>query len=98
MTLRLSPKVVDLVPGFSRDVSEIGHHGTGDLEVRLRTERDLRRVEPLLRLAYEAAWGLCSGVEPWSRQRDVRAGCAGARTGAGNGRRLSRAHLRLPYG
>lgn len=55
VTLRLSPKEVDLVPGFTRDVSEIGHHGTGDLEVRLRTDRDLRRVEPLLRLAYEAA-------------------------------------------
>lgn len=55
VTLRLAPKDVDLVPGFSRDVSEIGHHGTGDLEVRLRTERDLRRAEPLLRLAYDAA-------------------------------------------
>ncbi|MFF5491294.1 DUF5655 domain-containing protein, partial [Streptomyces virginiae] len=55
VTLRLSPKDVDLVPGFTRDVSEIGHHGTGDLEVRLRTERDLLRAEPLLRLAYEAA-------------------------------------------
>ncbi|MFD9409400.1 DUF5655 domain-containing protein [Streptomyces sp. NPDC059989] len=55
VTLRLSPKEVDLVPGFTRDVSEIGHHGTGDLEVRLRTDRDLHRVEPLLRLAYEAA-------------------------------------------
>ncbi|MER5760607.1 DUF5655 domain-containing protein [Streptomyces sp. NPDC002082] len=55
VTLRLSPKEIDLVPGFTRDVSEIGHHGTGDLEVRLRTDRDLHRVEPLLRLAYEAA-------------------------------------------
>ncbi|MFI5766902.1 DUF5655 domain-containing protein [Streptomyces sp. NPDC051563] len=55
MTLRLSPKEIDLVPGFTRDVSGIGHHGTGDLEVRLRTDHDLHRVEPLLRLAYEAA-------------------------------------------
>ncbi|WP_343234499.1 MULTISPECIES: DUF5655 domain-containing protein [unclassified Streptomyces] len=55
VTLRLSPKEVDLVPGFTRDVSEIGHHGTGDLEVRLRTDRDFRRVEPLLRQVYEAA-------------------------------------------
>ncbi|WP_332757621.1 DUF5655 domain-containing protein [Streptomyces sp. MT206] len=55
VTLRMSPKDIDLVPGFTRDVSTVGHHGTGDLEVRLRTERDLRRAEPMLRLSYEAA-------------------------------------------
>ncbi|GAA2624341.1 DUF5655 domain-containing protein [Streptomyces spororaveus] len=55
VTLRLSPKDIDLVPGFIRDVSTVGHHGTGDLEVRLRTERDLRRAEPMLRMSYEAA-------------------------------------------
>ncbi|MFD7557611.1 DUF5655 domain-containing protein [Streptomyces sp. NPDC059835] len=51
VTLRVSPKDIDLVPGFTRDVSTVGHHGTGDLEVRLRTERDLRRAEPMLRLS-----------------------------------------------
>ncbi|MFJ6783569.1 DUF5655 domain-containing protein [Streptomyces yangpuensis] len=55
VTLRISPKDVDLVPGFTRDVSQIGHHGTGDVEVRLRTERDLRRAEALLRMSYDAA-------------------------------------------
>ncbi|MFI1652739.1 DUF5655 domain-containing protein [Streptomyces avidinii] len=54
-TLRLAPKDVDLVAGFTRDVSQIGHHGTGDVEVRLRTEADLRRAEPLLRMSYDAA-------------------------------------------
>lgn len=43
--LRADPKHVDLVPGFTRDVSGLGHHGTGDLEVQLRTPRwSVRRI------------------------------------------------------
>lgn len=53
--VRANPKEVDLVPGFTRDVTGLGHHGTGDLEVRLRTEKDLERVVDLLRLSYAAA-------------------------------------------
>nr|WP_234315086.1 DUF5655 domain-containing protein [Streptomyces globisporus] len=55
VTLHLDAKDVDLVGGFTRDVSQIGHHGTGDVEVRLRTEGDLGRAEQLLRMSYEAA-------------------------------------------
>ncbi|MCM1969434.1 DUF5655 domain-containing protein [Streptomyces sp. G1] len=54
VTLRISPKDVDLVPGFTRDVSQVGHHGTGDVEVRLHTEQHLRQAEPLLRMSYDA--------------------------------------------
>ncbi|WP_037577620.1 DUF5655 domain-containing protein [Phaeacidiphilus oryzae] len=53
--LRLDPARVDLVPGFTRDMRGLGHHGTGDLEVQLRTERDLERAHDLFRLAYAAA-------------------------------------------
>jgi predicted transport protein len=53
--LRADPQKVDLIPGFSRDVTGLGHHGTGDLEVRLRTEKDLERAGELLRLSYAAA-------------------------------------------
>jgi predicted transport protein len=53
--LRANPKEVDLVPGFTRDVTGLGHHGTGDLEVRLRTEEDLQRIVDLLRRSYAAA-------------------------------------------
>jgi predicted transport protein len=53
--LRADPKAVDLVPGFTRDVTGLGHHGTGDLEVQLRTERDLERAQGLFRLSYAAA-------------------------------------------
>lgn len=53
--LKADPKEVDLVPGFTRNVTGLGHHGTGDLELQLRTERDLERAQDLFRLSYAAA-------------------------------------------
>ncbi|MFG2964902.1 MULTISPECIES: transporter [unclassified Streptomyces] len=53
--LKVDPKDVDLVPGFTRDVSGLGHHGTGDLEVQLRTMRDVERAQDLFRASYAAA-------------------------------------------
>ncbi|MGC5041303.1 DUF5655 domain-containing protein [Streptomyces sp. DT190] len=53
--LKADPKEVDLVPGFTRDVTGLGHHGTGDLEVQLRSMRDVERAVDLLRASYAAA-------------------------------------------
>lgn len=53
--LKVDPADVDLVPGFTRDVSGLGHHGTGDLEVQLRTPRDVERAQDLFRASYAAA-------------------------------------------
>ncbi|MCX5203187.1 DUF5655 domain-containing protein [Streptomyces sp. NBC_00237] len=53
--LKADPCQVDLVPGYTRDVTGIGHHGTGDLELQLRSEADLERAQDLLRLSYAAA-------------------------------------------
>lgn len=53
--LKVDPADVDLVPGFTRDVSGLGHHGTGDLEVQLRTPRDVERARDLFRASYAAA-------------------------------------------
>ncbi|MFD7617979.1 DUF5655 domain-containing protein [Streptomyces sp. NPDC059802] len=53
--LTIDPKDVDLVPGFTRDVSGPGHHGTGDLEVQLRTPKDVERALDLFRASYGAA-------------------------------------------
>ncbi|MEU2868705.1 DUF5655 domain-containing protein [Streptomyces olivoreticuli] len=53
--LNADPGQVDLIPGFTRDVTNIGHHGTGLLEVRLRTDKDLERAVPLFRLGYASA-------------------------------------------
>ncbi|MFC5031338.1 DUF91 domain-containing protein [Streptomyces sp. So13.3] len=52
--LKVDPKRVDLAPGFTRDVSGLGHHGTGDLEVQLRTTRDVERAQDLFRASYAA--------------------------------------------
>ncbi|AQU64915.1 DUF5655 domain-containing protein [Streptomyces niveus] len=52
--LKVDPKDVDLVPGFTRNVTGLGHHGTGDLEVQLRTPRDVERAQDLFRASYAA--------------------------------------------
>jgi predicted transport protein len=36
-------------------VTGLGHHGTGDLEVQLRSERDMERAVDLFRASYAAA-------------------------------------------
>jgi predicted transport protein len=51
--LNLDPKKLTLVDGFTRDVTNIGHWGTGNLEVSLKNLTDLEKVKPLLLQAYE---------------------------------------------
>lgn len=53
--LTAAPNAVELFPGFTRDVTGLGHHGTGNLELQLRTERDLERAQDHFRLSYAAA-------------------------------------------
>ncbi|MCB5163664.1 endonuclease NucS [Streptomyces bambusae] len=53
--LKADPAAVDLVPGFARDVTGLGHHGTGDLELTLQTERDLERAADYFRQSYTLA-------------------------------------------
>ncbi len=45
----------EVMPGFTRDVSNIGHVGTGDLELTLTTADDLERVKPLIKRSYDAS-------------------------------------------
>ncbi|GAA2274613.1 DUF5655 domain-containing protein [Kitasatospora cystarginea] len=52
--LRLDPRSIVLEEGFTRDVTDVGHHGTGNLEVRINSAADLDRAMPLLRASYEA--------------------------------------------
>ena len=51
--LKIDPDSIQLEEDFSRDVRRIGHFGTGDLELRLRTGADLEKAQPLLQLSYE---------------------------------------------
>ncbi len=52
ITLRVNPDTVSLEKGFSRDIRNIGHWGTGDLEVSIKNESDLRKAEPLIEKSY----------------------------------------------
>ncbi|MBC8206180.1 MAG: DUF91 domain-containing protein [Kiritimatiellaeota bacterium] len=51
--LKLDPATVELEEGFTRDVSEIGHFGTGNLEVTIRTDADFERAKYLIQQSYE---------------------------------------------
>ncbi len=53
--VKVDPTTVVLKEGFTRDVREIGHWGTGDLEIILRNQDDLKNALPLLERAYEGA-------------------------------------------
>lgn len=51
--LKIDPESISLEPGFTRDVREIGHFGTGDLEITLRSDEDLGRAKELILKSYE---------------------------------------------
>ena len=51
--LNLDPKSVVLEEGFSRDVHAIGHWGTGDLELLIRTPADFEKAQPLIERSYQ---------------------------------------------
>lgn len=52
LMLKLNPDSVELVEGFSRDVRTIGHWGTGDLELSLRSQADLEHAKHLIERSY----------------------------------------------
>ncbi len=51
--LKLNPDEVELEEGFSRDVRNIGHWSTGDLEVRIESNEDFDKAKPLIIKSYE---------------------------------------------
>jgi predicted transport protein len=53
--VKVNPKRVLLEKGFTRDVSKIGHFGTGDLEITLRNRSDLEKAKGLFQDSYEAS-------------------------------------------
>lgn len=52
ITLKLDPATVSFEEGFSRDVSQVGHWGTGDVELCLLSPQDLQRAQVLLERSY----------------------------------------------
>lgn len=55
--LKLNSKAVKQKPVFFRDVSEIGHYGTGDVELTIASEQDFEEAKPLIQQAYENVGG-----------------------------------------
>jgi len=53
--LKVDPKSIPLEPDFSRDVTDVGHYGTGDLEVRVESDADLEKAKPLILRSYEVS-------------------------------------------
>lgn len=51
--LKLDPKQHPGPSGISRDVSGIGHFGTGDLKITVRSAPDLERAKPSIMAAYQ---------------------------------------------
>jgi len=52
---KVDPAAVELKGGFTRDVHNIGHFGTGDLEIRISSPDDLEAAKPLLLKSYESS-------------------------------------------
>jgi predicted transport protein len=50
--LKVDPDSISLAERFTRDVRKIGHFGTGDLEVTIRTHDDFERAKPLILQSY----------------------------------------------
>jgi predicted transport protein len=55
--LKLDPKSVRGPKGISRDVTDVGHYGTGNLEMSLKTVADLDAAKPFIQMAYEQVGG-----------------------------------------
>ncbi|KPC50188.1 DUF5655 domain-containing protein [Amantichitinum ursilacus] len=52
VTLKLDPATVAFQEGFSRDISQVGHWGTGNVELCLLGPQDLQRAQALLERSY----------------------------------------------
>lgn len=53
--LKLNPDTVNLEEGFTRDMRNIGHYGTGDLQVIVRSSEDFEKAKKLIERAYSEA-------------------------------------------
>lgn len=51
--LKVNPDDTEIEEGYSRDVRNIGHFGTGELELRIASQRDLDRAQRLIHTSYD---------------------------------------------
>lgn len=55
--LKLDPKQLDKIPDIARDVSTIGHFGTGDIEFTILKPEDLAFTKQYIEMAYRMVGG-----------------------------------------
>jgi predicted transport protein len=55
--LKLDPKATRGPRGISRDVTDVGHYGTGDLEISLKGPQDFDAAKSFIQQAYEQVGG-----------------------------------------
>ncbi len=53
--VKVNPDSIEIEPGFTRDVRNIGHHGTGDLEIIIGSNEAFEKAKPLLLKSYESS-------------------------------------------
>jgi predicted transport protein len=50
---RIDPATLEMEPGFTRDMRDINHFGTGDLEITIQSVADLEKAKSLFDAAYQ---------------------------------------------
>ncbi len=53
--LNLDPDSMELDLSMMRDVRQIGHFGTGDLEITIKSKKDIEKVSALIEASYAAS-------------------------------------------
>lgn len=53
--VKVDPTTISLEKGFTRNVAELGHFGTGNLEITIDSLQALERAKPLLLKSYEVS-------------------------------------------
>jgi len=52
--VKVDPEKITIEEGFTRDVRNIGHYGTGELEITIRSHEDLEKAKYLVQQSYDA--------------------------------------------
>ncbi|MCD5325379.1 MULTISPECIES: DUF5655 domain-containing protein [Pontibacillus] len=53
--VKVDPETVELEKGFTRDVRNIGHYGTGDLEISISSDEDVERAKGFIDMSYDVS-------------------------------------------
>ncbi len=53
--VKIDPDQITLEEGFTRDVRTIGHYGTGDLEITIKSYEDLEKAKYLIQQSYDVS-------------------------------------------